>query len=222
MGLLSDGLEMGHVGIECRAGARTGLAQALAIGFARGLAGQHVAHVASAGAGRRKAAFDDEFRAKGGIEVGAALLEGAGYLLEPGNGRVDELVVGPEPVEEQVEEAVQDGPRVDRWITLPDLPVGVDRAATQGGHDQLAIDLSLWRQSIGGRLEARQPVHRLGITTMKGVFGQVVEALVVVGQSQATGRHGRVLELVQQEIVDELAEVLHHLVMVKGELRDGC
>ncbi len=189
-GLLRELLQVRDVLVECRAGDRACGPQAPLLFVRLGLAGEHLAHVAGAGTCRGCAAVDDQLVGQFWIQVCPPVRESRGHLLKSRHGRVDQLGRRPQAVQEQVEEAVQDGARIGHRIPLPCLPVGVDQSSAEGRDGQVTVNAVVQVQlGLIDGLESGEPLGGLSVAAQEGIGGQIVELFVVIGQSEVAARH---------------------------------
>jgi hypothetical protein len=158
-------VEEGDPALECIGGTRPRGGDEVTVGTGRSSPAEF-AEVA----GRRPGATGRRARRPAGARDRPtgwpSLFQGPRRVGEPGGRRHRELVLGPKPVEEQTEDALQHRAGVGLWVAPPALPVGQDLASAEHRDGKVAIDpLLLVEVRVGHALEPLPPARGVRVTT---------------------------------------------------------
>ena len=152
-------------------------------------------------------AFEIDPRRPCDVDVREAVLDVPRYLAKAGARGFGELLLGTQPVQEEREDTVEAGIEIGRGLAPPHLEGPDQLPAAEHGDQQIPVD-ALVRRQLGVRDAGETGVPR--VVRLDALLerrrGGVVEALVVLGESQARRERGGVVVLLLQERVDERCE----------------
>ena len=84
---------------------------------------------------------------------------------------------------------------------------GVELAAAEDGRREVAVDaLGRAQRVVSDRAESLQPGGGALVVAAERIGGQIVQALVVLGEAEAAREHWRLRELLLEEGVGEVGE----------------
>ena len=171
---------------------------------------QKVAHVARTGTCLVDRPLQDDERHQRWPQVRAAGREVGGDGAQPGRRRRRELALGTQPVEKQDEDAAHPRVEVEVGLAAPDLPGVVDGTLAELGHGEVAVDRLVKRQLVvaegGESVEPGGGARSIGLDRLGR---QVVELVVVLGQTEVRGTHGVGGVLLVEELGGKVSEGRH-------------
>jgi hypothetical protein len=119
-----------------------------------------------------------------------------------------QLRLRPQAVEEQAEHPVEAGADVDLGLAPPGRPVAHDGPAGEDGDQEVPVDPVVPAQpGVRHRQEAALPRGASREAPLERLRGQVVQAAVELGQTQAAGHDRRRLVFLREKLADERAEL---------------
>ena len=212
VGSSEEGLEVRDPAVEMRRGRLRRRAQAFLAARVLDIPPDEVADVARGASRRVGAALDDQRVGEVRVEVRDPGVDGPLDLPQARDRRVDQVGLRAQPMEEQREQAARHGTRVLHRVPLPGLERREDQPPPQDRAREVAVDgvVDRERLPVGGDLaDALQPTEvrpGVGLAPPEGVGGQVVEAVVVLGEAVAAGRGRGAGEVRLQEVVERRVE----------------